>query len=149
MIVGDKRIKATVSSLAKLSNCSRMTIYNRAAADPSQGSDSRGRGWPISALDEILKARESARLKEEVTKSASASEKSSEERLHLSRDEVLYWKDRFDSVSTQLQDATNLLKQVVAIAESARSGQAAPAFDAPLRAKVVSLLSKARRQPQP
>ena len=86
----DQSLPVNVTTLAKLADVHRNTIYHR--------------GWPKNELTRIKAAREQAKKDQAVAK---ANTKSPEELLELSRLEIMYW-------FTQLEDARTSNKSLTA-----------------------------------
>lgn len=96
----DPTLKVTQDALANLANCSRGTLNNRK--------------WPVDRLKEI-KADRKMPLKITVNETTSlAMEETRIERykkqLYDSREEVLFWKSKYDHTRQQLQQAQDVTR---------------------------------------
>lgn len=126
----DRRIKPTQSSLAKLVGCSRGTLNNR--------------GWPLTKLSDIKRAREQKR---EAGKSGApkvVSEKVESEadtlkgQLRLSRTENARLHAKNELLCKELQQTKDLLAEVTRLTKNTRL-DATPSRSKRLPAKVVPL----------
>ncbi len=132
----DRRLSATQVSLSKLAGCTRGTLKNR--------------GWPLLRLKDIKEARRSPGKKSgaDCSNDNRASSPSLEESLQLSRDEVLRWMDKYESVSAELQSVKQLLADVVAALESSAQDPRRPS-PAMSKRKVMALIAQTSYTEEP
>ncbi|WP_046060263.1 hypothetical protein [Paracidovorax citrulli] len=135
----DSRIKSTQGSLAKLVGCSRGTLNNR--------------GWPLSKLGDIKRAREQREAEKSAEPKKAASKAESEtdrlnNQLQLSRTENARLHAKNELLRKELQQAKDLLAEVTRLSRNTRldatpsRSKGSPTKVVPLRERAVAKSDK-------